>query len=233
MRLADLHTHRLRPGTFGLLNLFSQDYACAGIPAGAEACSVGLHPWHVELCPWAVEQPALARAAADPQVWALGEAGLDKRCAAPWALQVEAFEAQARLAEAAGKPLVLHCVHAAGEVLAFRRRWGLRSPWIWHGAALALPEALRAAEAGCYLSFGKALLRPGKAAASLAALPPSAFLLESDDGAAPLEALYEAAAQLRGLSAEALAEQVWENAKNCFSSRYEELERAHGIAAGA
>ena len=64
---------------------------------------------------------------------AVGEAGLDKLAEAPLTLQIEVFEYQARLAEEANKPLIIHLVKAVDELLKLKQKIQPVKPWIIHG----------------------------------------------------------------------------------------------------
>ncbi len=53
---------------------------------------------------------------------------------------------------------------------------------------------------GCFLSFGSAILQEkSHASASLFAAPAESFFLETDDSDLPIEAVYQRAAEIRGL----------------------------------
>ena len=86
---------------------------------------------------------------------AVGEAGLDKLADAPMDLQVEVFRCQACLAEAVGKPLVLHLVKAVDELLKVKRDLRPSKPWIIHGFRGKAALAEEYLKHGFYLSFGE------------------------------------------------------------------------------
>ena len=125
------------------------------------ALSVGLHPWNVSTG-WQ-ETFSLVRAAAlDERVWAIGECGLDKVRGEALSLQIEAFRAQALLAEEVHKPLVLHCVKAYDELLEVRRdvvllckqRSCVPQPWVLHGFRGGPEQAKQMMAKGFMFSFG-------------------------------------------------------------------------------
>ncbi len=139
--------------------------------------SIGLHPWHL-----AAETLSddLCRLESQLRVGCyhlLGECGIDRCCNTPMPLQREAFLRQLQLAERYHLPVVVHCVHAYDELLAWRcnplstveqrfslpaafpalpQRW--QQLWVVHGfgGSPQLAEAL--AQAGILVSFGAALL---------------------------------------------------------------------------
>lgn len=93
---------------------------------GIEPASVGIHPWEAAEGDLAtVREPMSAR----HQV--VGEIGLDYLRPDREA-QLRIFEGQLRLAEAAGKPVVLHCVKAFEETMRLLKQFRLRAV-IFHG----------------------------------------------------------------------------------------------------
>ncbi len=164
--------------------------------------SCGFHPWHLT-ADWADRMPELESALAAEGTF-VGECGLDKVCSTPYSLQLEAFEAQIALSERLCRPLILHCVRAADDVLRLKR--GTRQTWIWHGFRGKPEQLQQLLDHGFYTSFG---LRFNEA--SLAACPIDRLFLETDDAPQPIVPLYEAVARRRSISVEALAEQLWAN----------------------
>ena len=150
----DIHTHRRPqvPGT-AIVNCFPESI----VPQKEGWYSVGIHPWYIASFAASLnDSKARFEELLDhPQVLAVGEAGLDKLAEAPLTLQIEVFEYQARLAEEANKPLIIHLVKAVDELLKLKQKIQPVKPWIIHGfrgkAALA-EEYLRH---GFYLSFGE------------------------------------------------------------------------------
>lgn len=228
----DIHAHRLPqvPGA-AIVNAFPETFS----PQGGEWYSVGIHPCRIASSAMhrvpgiasAVPQDAavvsfaagdvrclcslLSRLVRHPQVLAVGEAGLDKRADAPMGLQVEVFGCQARLAEEAGKPLVIHLVKAADELLKVKRDVRPSSPWIIHGfrgkAALA-EEYLRH---GFYLSFGEKYQE-----AALRRVPADRLFIETDESGISVGELYARVAEVRGVSLGELAETVRRNVRELF-----------------
>lgn len=136
--------------------------------------SVGIHPWDAASATDATFGQ-LRRMAADPRVIAIGEAGLDRLRGPGLDVQTPVFEAQARLAEELQKPLIIHMVRTAAEVLAIRRRLSPQQPWILHGFAGKPTLARQLAAAGLYLSLG-----PRHNPDSTSAVPAAQLLRESD-----------------------------------------------------
>lgn len=132
--------------------------------------ALGVHPW------WAYE-PADLPASPPP---AIGEIGLDRLHPGFETQQVEVFRDWLGHARLLNRPVVLHCVRAAPEMLGILKRDGLPAcGGMVHGwrEGPVLTEAFLAL--GLHLSFGASLHRP-KVLATAASLPLSRVLLESD-----------------------------------------------------
>ncbi len=153
--------------------------------------SVGIHPWNV----FRVDDRALRllRAlAAEPQVLAVGECGIDlkirDRLDCPIATASEILARQTSLlefhfdlSESLRKPLILHIVKAFSEIINLRRIWKPSQPWIIHGFRGKPQLASELVRHGFHLSFG-AYANPD----SVAATPSSRALVETDESLLPL-----------------------------------------------
>lgn len=167
--------------------------------------SVGIHPWYVPAdIPSAMA--AMAKEAAVPCCLFLGEMGLDKTTAVPYALQREVFVQQLRLAHRLDKPVLLHCVRAWDEVMSCCRSEAPHVPWIVHGFRGKPELARQLLRAGCYLSFG-AHYHPE----SLALCPSDRLFLETDDSSDSIARCYHDVAAAKGMLPETLVERCWEN----------------------
>lgn len=197
----DIHTHRQsRISSDAVLCLPSLRLVEPTLAEGLY--SIGLHPWFAE--DLTVEAfKSLESRVVSPNVWAIGESGLDKLCSTAFDLQQTYFQAQIELSERFGLPLVIHCVRAWGELLALRR--GVRMPWLIHGfrGKPALAEQL--IKAGCYLSFGQ---HYNVNALRLAHFSERLFL-ETDDASIPIQDLYISVSEVLGLSTDTLLEQLY------------------------
>jgi TatD DNase family protein len=112
----------------------------------------------------------------------VGEAGLDLREGQPpLNRQLEALEPQWRLAQHYDRPLSLHGVHAAGELLRCFDRWGPVRAQL-HAFAGSPELAREFARRGAWFSVGVGLLRKRAEQARLLwqALPPARTMLETD-----------------------------------------------------
>jgi len=175
---------------------------------GIEPLGVGIHPWEA-----AVRDPEALRGEI-AQAPLVGEIGLDYLRPDREAQQ-RAFERQLQLAEAAGKPVVLHCVKAFEPVMTLLERFRLHAV-IFHGFIGSPQQAAHAAARGYSLSFGPRSLRSPRTVRALEALPLQQLFLETDDDPAPIESVYEAAAQLLALPLDTLKETIYTNYLRIF-----------------
>lgn len=157
MNYYDIHTHQLPsdPDVTAIVNtLIGTDGQVSPPPYGSRPVyfSAGIHPWYIGDI--SRQFDTLKRLVSLPEYVAIGEAGLDKRRGVPLRIQLTLFEAQARLAETCGKPLLIHCVKAWPELIAAKKRLAPSQPWIIHGFRGNGILAAQLVDQGFRLSFG-------------------------------------------------------------------------------
>jgi len=185
--LLDCHTHRAAPYPGGIINAAPGERLISG-----QLYSVGLHPADIPAEP-ARALGMVAEAAADPRVVAIGECGLDFKCPTPAWLQLKAFTRQAEIAEGAGKPLIIHCVKTAGEVVRLRKAMGACVPWVVHGFRGKPTVLAMLIGCGCHVSYG-AKFNPD----SLLLTPEEGLLAETDCSPLPIGQIIGAISVARG-----------------------------------
>lgn len=212
----DAHTHHLPydTQTTAVLSCRMAENASATFRQ-ARFISASLHPWYLSAenlyaqLNW-IEHLLLS----DTRIVAIGEAGLDKICPTPFSLQQEAFQEVIRLSEEYGYPLVVHCVKATEELLAFRKKYHPAQPWVIHGFRGKKELAEDLLRHGFYLSFGTKFQKK-----ALSVVPPERLLLESDEENIDFPTFYSQVASLRGTTLESLKEVLKENANRLFFNR--------------
>lgn len=128
----------------------------------------------------------------------VGECGLDKACNTPFDLQMTYLRWQLDIAEALRKPVVLHCVHAFNEIIALRKHYSM--PWVIHGFTGSLQLARQLASKDIGISFGTALLEPQRLKVRNTFQQwQGHYMLETDDNPCGIDAVYAAAALIKGL----------------------------------
>ncbi|UTA47623.1 TatD family hydrolase [Simiduia sp. 21SJ11W-1] len=185
--------------------------------------AAGLHPWWLEKCP-GLSPEHLQRQLHEtfennPQCppIAVGECGLDGTLATPVALQIPWLEAQLEVAQALGKPAILHAHKAHNEVLQTLKKFpAVRG--VIHGFAGSVSLAEQYLSKGWLLGIGGVVTyeRAQKTRTTLAALPAGSFVLETDAPAMPIAGrqglantpsqLIEIASCVAGLRNESMAE---------------------------
>ncbi|SEJ03699.1 TatD DNase family protein [Dyadobacter sp. SG02] len=219
----DVHTHvpvgdvspgEPSPGNPSILAIENR-HSHFGESTGSRYVSAGLHPWYIRPETLADDFEKLSRYAVQPQVIAIGECGLDKLTATDWDTQCRAFEWQIALAEELRKPLVIHCVKAFQECLAFLRETSV--PVIFHGVNNRLSLIRPVIEAGYFLSFGKTLLHPNAAILdTFRAVPLEQLFLETDDSPTDIREIYKTAARLRNIPEKEIVLQLESNFGKVF-----------------
>lgn len=211
--LYNLHTHHFTNNSkiTELVNQYPWEFNDA-IPQ----YSIGIHPWYINENRLESDLQCIETKLALPECWALGECGLDKRIDIPMAIQIAVFEKQIALAERYQKPLVLHLVAAYQELVEIKNRLHITVPVILHGFSKNIQVAQQMIDNGFYLSFGKYLLRNPELKDVFSSVPNDRFLLETDMMEETLEEVYHKAAQCKGLTLEALQQQVAANWKTIF-----------------
>lgn len=222
MQYIDLHTHR-PTGAPEVLEIENLDFT-QPTKAGVSFFSAGLHPWHVQHTDLKEARHWLLEQVARPECLAIGETGLDKTTHTSWDRQVAAFQLCLQIASESGKPLILHCVRAYGEVLQILNRPPAPAQHLFHTVFHGFNKHPKTAGmllgAGCFLSFGAALFRGNNHASEvLRHMPADRFLLETDDMNLDIKAVYARAAEIRGVIADHIVDQVWRNFNNLTSRK--------------
>lgn len=216
MKYIDIHTHTVIPKTQeNRISFYNRivGQETLGDLSHIEMFSVGIHPWFIysdKSNDQLLEQ--LWEKVKQPEVWMIGEAGLDKLHETPLERQLYLFEQQALLAEELHKPLIIHCVKAWSELLALRKKIRPLSPWLIHGFRGKRELAKQLLKENIYLSFGEQFQ-----SAALQIAWPTHFFLETDESKLDIQEIYEKAAAALSVSTEMLMEQIEQNFSLLFS----------------
>jgi len=180
-------------------------------------CSIGLHPWYLAGIDIDHALGEIRKYASLPNVYAIGECGLDKVVSNDLLLQEQVFKAQIHVAKEVQKPLIIHCVKAYDEVMQLLRKHAAGQAAVMHGYNRNARLAQQLLDKGHYLSFGSALfLNNTSVEESLVLAYPDQFFLETDDSDVSIEDVYATAASILGVSIEIVIEQVNKNFKQVF-----------------
>ena len=207
----DIHTHttKSRDNLIQIVNLnLNQPCPEQGY------YSYGIHPWTLDKADFQMDE-ALRKLKEDlqqPQVIALGEAGMDKMHKASLERQIELFERQVELSEALKKPMILHDVKSHNEILALRKKHKAKQPWILHGFSGTEHDVKQLIGQGIYLSVGESLLYPErKIYKSFKFIDLDYLFLETDMAEIGVETIYEVAANLAEMDLPTLKTRIFAN----------------------
>lgn len=200
--IIDFHTHH-NSASAALIAVDPRQF----YPQQGLCYSVGFHPWNEVDTLTAEDFGRLAECALHPQVLAVGETGMDALRGAPLNIQANVFLRHLQVAASVGKPVVIHSVRTAQEILAIRRKSGLVGvPLAVHGMRSNANVAKLWLDAGCYLSFG-ARFNP----AALIATPIDRLLIETDDGDTSIDEVAQLVAGTLGMPTNELIGHVINN----------------------
>ena len=216
MHYFNLHTHIYtnQDDVLELVNQYPQEFTDT-IPN----YSIGIHPWFIVEDRIEADLAIIESKLKESSCLAVGECGLDKRIEIPFALQQTVFERQLLLAEQYQKPVVIHCVAAFQELIAIKKALKISVPFLIHGFSKNEQVAKELLANGCYISFGKYLLRMPQLESVFCAMPNDQFFLETDTDEQTIQEVYDLAAQYKGLSVAQLQDLVNANFRKVFGSQ--------------
>ncbi|GAB6011477.1 TatD family hydrolase [Viscerimonas tarda] len=216
MDLYDIHTHDSAPSTEEgeegrpyILNVYPLGFEDAKDNAACCFFSCGVHPWYSENAE--PQLNFLEEIAGDHRIVAIGEAGYDKLKGPGLATQRIAFERQIELSEQLGKPLIVHCVKAWDELLASKKKFKPRQPWIIHGYRGNTELTKELLAHGFRFSIGEKFNKN-----FVKEVPLDSLFCETDTFDATIEEVYADLAEALGISPEDLAAQIEKNVMNVF-----------------
>lgn len=190
-------------------------HECFDQPLTGQAVSMGLHPWYLSATDFDQQFLELKINVSKPEVFAIGECGLDKLTKTDWSLQLKAFRMQIGLAEETRKPLIIHCVKAFSEALNELR--SVKTKIIFHGINNKFTHVRPVIDAGHYVSFGKSLLSThSQILDTFRKTPLEQVFLETDDLVTDISEIYKLAANIRQISEDELVLQLGKNFLNVF-----------------
>jgi TatD DNase family protein len=117
----NIHGHRQANNIqeWVMMNLMAKDYPPEDIENGYY--SVGFHPYNVGKVDMEDTINKVRLSTENPNVFAIGEIGLDKSIEAPLEQQMKVFELQVEIAEYTDLPVILHVVRAFNEMVEFMK----------------------------------------------------------------------------------------------------------------
>ena len=182
--------------------------------------SYGIHPWSFDDEHFDSEKALflLEERLQYPNVVVLGEAGLDRLYKASFDRQMEVFERQIVLSERFSKPLIIHDVKCNNEMMALHKKYKPKQAWILHGFNGTGQDVRQLAEQGFCFSVGESLLHAErKIRKSILNIPLERLFFETDMADIDVVEVYQVAAEILGMSINALREQIFANFAHYFN----------------
>lgn len=216
MEYINIHSHY---ASFHSNEWVLENVALQNFTMSEHTVSVGLHPWDISLFESMDIENLMEKAFISPQVIAIGECGFDKNIPVTLEKQLEVFEKHVQFSEELQKPLIIHLVGFYSEFLTIKKKYQPKQPWLVHGFQKKEALAKQLTDAGCILSFGKALLQKESLKNVLLQLQNSMFFLETDAATdVRIEEIYQVAASIMGISEKQLMHRMIQH-KNEFFNR--------------
>jgi TatD DNase family protein len=212
----DIHSHssKREGNVFRIHNIFTSDYP--NIPA-ERPISIGLHPWHISEQAIFELTDVINDAYSLKNLFAFGEAGLDRVIQTPMEQQLPVFRTQVEISIVHKKPLIIHCVKAFPELLNLRKEYRNATPWIIHGFNASQAVAEECINMGIYISLSRRLFRnPEKAGKVIKVVPVSMIFAETDDDSMPIQEIYNTISNLYVLNVEEVKRNIFENFVKVF-----------------
>ncbi|MEI7421755.1 MAG: TatD family hydrolase [Prolixibacteraceae bacterium] len=174
--------------------------------------SAGLHPWYADQLSVDDLSKRLNQCLQSPDLFAIGETGLDKVCKTALNLQLDIFECQLKIASENNLPVIIHCVRAWEELIEISGNY--HSTKILHGYQGGVQLTERLLKKGFCFSIGKAILNSGSAIqSSIHLIPKTSLFCETDTSVVSIKEIYEKICAILKLHEEDLRKTIFENYK--------------------
>lgn len=215
----DIHTHDnsgQAAEVFSVISLMAhEEIEPVTIPGISYTC--GIHPWHLTETNHKRQIARVIKAAGNPAVIAVGEAGFDKLKGPSPGLQRETFEEQVSIAEGQKKPVVVHCVKAWDELLRANKKLRPTFPWLVHGFRGKSDLALQLISKGMYLSFWFDFVMRPESSVLIKSLPLERIFLETDSSGIDIRDMYNKVSTDLEITVDGLKAIIYKNFIRFFS----------------
>ncbi len=223
----DIHTHfrNDKPDVISVLNISQKDNLfhnrdSLNSTVNSTYFSAGLHPWFLHADNFEADFSVLSELVKLPQVFAVGECGLDRLKGSDIAFQTTVCEAHIRLAESLSKPVVIHCVKAFYDIIAIKKRLKSQIPLIVHGFNQNQTILTELIKNDFYISIGAKVIHPNSyATEALKWIPTNRLFLETDDIEMDIMTVYERVAELKRIDLAELKGYLFDNFNRILTTK--------------
>ncbi len=172
--------------------------------------SVGLHPYHINKYNLILAINTITKNITKPNVFAIGECGLDKTTGIDMGLQKEIFIKHIELALHYKKPVIVHCVRAYEMLMPLIKQHKIN--FILHGYNGNQEQNKQFLKMdNVYFSFGKYMYNPSqKYLQSIRQIPLEKTFLETDNSNLYIDKMYATYAIHKGISLDKIMKQICE-----------------------
>lgn len=149
--ILDIHTHNSKFQTESVVSLAYNELDI--IPN--RLYSIGIHPWNTVNDDCNLMFDKVCNTAANPQIVAIGECGIDLLRGAELYKQIQIFSKHIELSEELNLPLIIHNVKAHEIILGLYSDYRPKQKWAIHGFRNKPAVAKMFIQKGIYLSMGE------------------------------------------------------------------------------
>lgn len=197
-------------------NIFSIENKYPNSTGFTNPFSIGIHPWFINKEQISRELLIVEEKLNNINCFAIGECGLDEVSEMDFELQKLVFRNQIQLSEEYKKPLIIHCVKAYQEIIAFKKELKPTQIWLLHGFNKNLQVAESLLKNGIILSFGAAIIHNKNLQDVVSKIPIASIVLETDDSNVDVIDIYKKVAEIKSIEVNELQYQINQNFKSIF-----------------
>lgn len=220
MNLYNIHTHDVlqdsgddegpEQNIVSIQDVYPLEFEYARDGTNSKFFSCGIHPWYSDDAQPQIE--FLKEIIADRSIVAIGEAGYDKLKGPDLAIQKKIFDQQIAFSENLAKPLIIHCTKAWDELLASKKQFQPKQPWIIHGYRGKPQLTKQLLKHGFYFSIGERFN-----AESIKLISLDHLFCETDESELSISEIYEQVADSLAIDIDTFSQQLEDNVKRIFA----------------
>lgn len=187
----DIHTHGAKPvdEVYAVENIMAHEGLASEDIKGV-VFTAGIHPWYLNESNYLRQVEYIKTVLDDSRLIAVGEAGFDKLRGPGLDLQKLVFTEQVKIASAAKKPVIIHCVRSWDTLLEMHRILKPSTPWMIHGFRGKKELASQLLSRGMFISFWFNTVIRSESSDLVRHVPPNRIFLETDGADIDIRDIY-------------------------------------------